>query len=667
MKPSYIAARILRSSRPIAKPSGARLFRANPVRHQSTSAQPTPTRRHWVTRDYFVGFLAVAGFTTSGFYFTHHSALAESPSSPSTSVKSQTKHIRLSEVKEHCDNHDRKWVIKGRRVYDITDWIPAHPGGEVILRAAGASLDPYWDIFSIHQSQDVLDILESYYIGDLDPQDLDANGKVPSTSIEDPFVNDPERDPRLIIRTAKPCNAESPEEALSTYITPCNLFYVRQHLWVPPIPRDPEKDHTLTIELPTGDEVTYSLSDLKRLFPPHTITATLQCSGNRRAHLSSNTKPASGLPWTTGAISNATWTGVRLRDVLAHAGFPVEDYDDPSSPHDADIKAARHVRFTGAEAYGSSIPLCTATDRHADVLLAWAMNGQPLLPDHGAPLRALVPGTVAARSVKWLTRVEVGEDESPSQWQRRDYKCFGPNVKSVPKGEEGMWDELPAIQECPVQSAITSIARKKPHGHDDAAARPGQAPTRAEGEAHQGCIEVSGYAFSGAGRRIVRVDVSADDGKTWCQAELLPPALDLPVDDAETRAAAEAGRYDKGNDHENAGGSGSRPDDWHRGSKEWAWTKWRWLYRPDDTNTTSSSSSSRSSSSSDNSGNNGGNGGGNITSKAGAAAGAAGAVFVVKAIDEGYNTQPETYEANWNFKGNLTNAWHRVKFGGDER
>ena len=158
-----------------------------------------------------------------------------------------------------------------------------------------------------------------------------------------------------------------------------------------------EKSLNLTIELPDGKEKVYTVQELQDKFTQHTITATLQCSGNRRADMSKNTHNAQGLQWGSGAISNASWTGVRLRDVLTDAGFV---YDDSSSSVDV-----KHVQFLGAEAYGASIPIAKALETWGDVLLVHRMNGQPLSRDHGYPLRVLVPGHVAARSVKWLNKI----------------------------------------------------------------------------------------------------------------------------------------------------------------------------------------------------------------------------------------------------------------------
>lgn len=341
-----------------------------------------------------------------------------------------------------------------------------------------------WEIFTIHQKQDVYDILQEFFIGSIDPQDL-RNGEVPADEIEDPFIQDPVRDPQLHFRTDKPCNAETPKSELSAFLTSNRLFFVRNHLWVP---RLDETSHKLVVELPDGEEKEYTMQDLKTSFIQHKVIATLQCSGNRRKHMTEGAHATNGLQWDAGAIGNAEWTGPRLRDVLADAGFAVND-----PPEDA-----KHAQFVGAESYGASIPLAKAIDPQGDVILACQMNGEELPPDHGFPLRAIVPGHVAARSVKWIHRVIVSEEESRSQWQRRDYKCFGPNDVLKPS-----WDEAPAIQETPVQSAITSI-RTCP------AQKSNETPV----------VMIEGYAFSGGGREIVRVDVSTDNGKTWAQADI---------------------------------------------------------------------------------------------------------------------------------------------------
>lgn len=489
--------------------------------------------------------------TTTALYFYHedNSVHAESP------AEGKPRKIRMSEVRKHGRGAETRWVVRKEKVYDITDWIPNHPGGEVILRAVGGVIDVYWDIFTIHKKQDVYDILEQYYIGDVDPQDL-VDGHVPQDDIEDPFTDDPERNQGLKIHSAKPCNAESPVGVLDKFITPTEKFYVRNHLWAPKIDAE---SYRLTIELPDGEEKVYSLEDLKK-FKQVDVTTTLQCSGNRRKHMTEGSRYTNGLQWGIGGLSTAKFRGVRLRDVLTDAGF---------SAQEAEESEMKHVQFQGAEAYGSSIPLEKAMSRHGDVLLVHEMNGQPLSQDHGFPIRSLVPGHVAARSVKWLNRIVLSEDESQSQWQQRDYKCFGPNES----GANVDWSAAPAIQETPVQSAIVSL-RDLPKG---------DRLLQVYGLEEE-AVEVKGYAFAGGGRAIVRVDVSPDDGRTWTQAELLD-------DDAE-------------------------------GSRRWAWKQWRLV----------------------------------VPRRL------AGRNFVVKAVDDSYNTQPEGFEPHYNFRGNLTSGWHRVPY-----
>ncbi|KAL8688290.1 MAG: hypothetical protein Q9218_005762 [Villophora microphyllina] len=528
-----------------------------PLRRFS-SIYPQPVKgRLSVVRNVAIGALFLSCASTLVFF----SPIAHAEAPLSSDIASQSPFISLDEVRNHGRDAPRKWITRGDKVYDITDWIPGHPGGKVILRAVGGPVDQYWNIFTVHNKQEVYDILESYYIGQVHPRDL-VDGKAPVEQIDDPFKNDPKRDERLVVHSARPFNAETPADGLHSFITPDDLFYVRQHMWVPEVNG---VLHKIVVELADGEEKTYSLQDLKEKFKEVTITATLQCSGNRRKHMTEGAHSTDGVQWDAGAISNAEWTGVRLRDVLQDAGVQIEDLPNQ------DVK---HVQFTGAEAYGASIPVDKAVDKLGDVLLVYAMNSKPLALDHGYPLRLVAPGNVAARSVKWLTRIRLSDEESTSQWQRRDYKCFGPNVTS--KGAD--WDSAPAIQETPVQSAITSVR--------DISTHPGQyGGILHEDGLKKDAVVVEGYSSSGGGRRIIRVDVSADRGQTWHQADLLP--------------------------------------DNSKGAKKWAWTRWRWvLPKPE-----------------------------------------AGSCFVVKAVDEAYNTQAGEYEANYNFRGNLTSSWHRVEYG----
>ncbi|KAI0844338.1 Oxidoreductase, molybdopterin-binding domain-containing protein [Daldinia vernicosa] len=437
------------------------------------------------------------------------------PDSASSNDDDGLPRYRLSEVKEHGPKSERPWVIYEDKVFDITDWVPAHPGGEVILRAAGGSIEPYWDIFSIHKSPYVREILEQYVVGKVHPDDLE-NGRPLQDHIEDPFMADPVRDARLMKLTEKPCNAETPGNELAEhFLTPNEVFYVRNHMWVPVVENTEADDHSITVELPDGDIKNYSIKDLKARFKQHTVTAVLQCSGNRRSDMTRYAKKTNGLQWTVGAISCAKWEGVRLRDVLADAGLSLEDPGED----------AQHVQFSGLEAYGASIPIAPVLDPMGDVLLAFKMNDAPLPRDHGFPVRVIVPGHVAARCVKWVNKIVVSDEESNTTWQRRDYKCFGPNeVKQD-------WDKYKAIQVMPITSAITRTTLKS-------SKRISAESTRELAE--RSVVQIEGYAYSGGGREIQRVDISLDGGETWDQAQL--------VDDTKLE----------------------------RGSKAWCWKRWRY-------------------------------------------------------------------------------------------
>lgn len=599
------------------------------------------------------GLLASAiAFAQSYHHDDNHLAVQHPPLPPNAANDSRDPSLprfRLASIREeHGPTSPSPWVTYQDKVYDITEWVAAHPGGDVILRAAGGSVEPYWNIFSIHKSAHVREILDQYLIGYIDMLDLDKDGKPALESIEDPFQADPARDQRFIVHTAKPRNAEPPnDELLKEFRTPNEMFYIRNHMWVPVVDENKaDEEYALTVELPDGETKRYTLGELKAKFPAHKVTAVLQCSGNRRNDMTRHAGKTNGLQWGVGAIGNAEWEGVRLADVLADAGLVVSDprvATSKSTSQDGGQNAGEdarllHVQLSGLEAYGSSIPLAKALDPTGDVLLAFGMNGKVLPRDHGFPIRAIVPGTVAARSVKWLSKIVVADEESHSQWQRRDYKSFGPNEGANPD-----WDRAKSIQEMPVTSAITGVWVGE-------CVRKGKAPSWANSHlknsdgrgvvdvaavervigytapqeqtsstANKPCPEntppaepvaIQGYAYSGGGRGIARVDVSLDGGKTWDQAELVN---DCPP-----------------------GNNSSSPC---HGNKNWTWTRWRYTGQLPVLAIPPASPAID---------------GGKDKQKYCT-------TLVVKATDEAYNSQPETHKGIYNVRGNLATAWHRVK------
>jgi sulfite oxidase len=447
---------------------------------------------------------AVAAAAVSG-----EAANAEAEGGPSVPRKGLPAY-RMSEVRKHDGKTEggRTWVTYQRGVYDVTEFAANHPGGTKILLAAGGDVGPFWSIYAVHSSKFVLEVLEGLRIGNLDAQDAAAQAAATAAAAGSdggPFAHEPARLPCLEVRADRPFNAETPSSVLGdSFVTPAELFYVRNHL---PVPKAVgAEEHTVTIEGEgIGKPLELSAKALRERFPQVTVTAALQCGGNRRREMSAVRK-VHGLDWDRAAIGNAEWSGPRLCDVLAAAGL-----DERVAELAEDEAQGMHLQFEGSDVdeegnpYGASIPLWRALSPSHDVVLALDMNGRPLQPDHGAPVRVLVPGVVGARSVKWLRRLRVCREESRSFWQRRDYKALGPATDWSAID----WDAAPSIQDMPVQAAIL-VPLPSSHRGEDAV----------ELDAEDDEVEVSGYAWSGGGRRVSRVDVSSDGGSTWVEAEL---------------------------------------------------------------------------------------------------------------------------------------------------
>jgi sulfite oxidase len=291
------------------------------------------------------------------------------------------------------------------------------------------------------------------------------------------------QDANLILRTARPLNAESSLSVLAeNWLTPQANFFIRTHGNVPTI--DGEA-HRLAVAGRVASPLELSIEDLKRSFPVHHVAATLICAGNRRDELNA-VEQVAGTAWNQGAVGNAEWTGVRLADVLNAAG--AEEGDRHVIFQSADEVTVKGMRTS----FGASIPLQKA--RSPEVLIAFAMNGEELTPEHGFPLRVVVPGYIGARSVKWLTAIRVDDAPSDNYFQQNDYKLLPAGVDLEADGVGVMLGELP------VNSAVLTPL-------DGATIRAGRTTIR-------------GYAVAGSGRTVGRVDVSSDGGATWQKAEI---------------------------------------------------------------------------------------------------------------------------------------------------
>jgi len=292
--------------------------------------------------------------------------------------------------------------------------------------------------------------------------------------------------PDLIVHSEKPYNAEPPLGRLrAAFITAQPDFYVRSH---GDIPQLDEARHRLTVNGHVATPLDLSMAELRSRFPPRKVIAVMQCAGNRRADMQ-QVRPVLGDPWAPGAIGNAEWAGVALADVLRAAGAA----DNPAL-HVA-FSACDEVEMAGEGRFrfGVSIPMAKAMS--PDILLAFEMNGEPLAPEHGFPLRAVVPGFAGVRSPKWLAGITVQEKPSDNHMQQRDYKLLPPDVSE----ETVDWEKGLTINDMPLNSAICEPVPM-------AELKPGRTTLR-------------GYAIATA-RDIMRVDVSLDGGRSWRQAEL---------------------------------------------------------------------------------------------------------------------------------------------------
>jgi DMSO/TMAO reductase YedYZ molybdopterin-dependent catalytic subunit len=292
-----------------------------------------------------------------------------------------------------------------------------------------------------------------------------------------------------IVRSESPLNLEMPFSALESFFTPTKAFYVRTHFPIPAIDRDA---WWLYVE---GEVEKPFAINYEQLTPLQSVTApvTLECAGNNRNFLQPKVK---GVQWRLGAVGNAEWTGVRLSALLDRAnpkpnacevvleGADGGMLEDPKSPP-GELKFAR------------SIPLEKA---RRDVLLAYKMNGEDLPPEHGFPLRAIVPGWYAMASVKWLQRIIVTDRPFTGYYQTIDYAYWQ-------RTDYGHWQrgenvaELTPLTEMQVKAEI---------------ARP------AEGEMVPAntsvCVRGAAWACNA---EISKVELSTDGGAMWNEATLV--------------------------------------------------------------------------------------------------------------------------------------------------
>ena len=425
----------------------------------------------------------------------------------------------IAEVKQHSAVEDRLWVTYKGGVYDVTDLAYGHPGGDGRLAMAGGNdVAIFWDVYRMHYQPHVLGFLEKFRIGNVTPQDAMTMER--EFVFQNPFSDDPVRpNPDLLHTTEAPFNGEPLFERIGeSFYTPNDLHYVRLHM---PVAYISPKEWEVVVTGTGVKETTFSLKDIQTKFKHHEVACTLQCAGNRRQDFQDLEGHAVFIApqWRGGAISNAKYKGVYLRDVLAYCGLDVEKLHTAEFP---DPKI-RHIQLEGTDAtedginYGISIPIEKAVDPRGDCMLVWEMNGVPLPLDHGAPVRHLCPGHVGNKSAKFLEKIIVSDVESKKPWHYKSYRNFPPNVTF--QDHLYKWDKLtpnelkrgPICQLMPVQSLITFP------------------PPNAILGGKMDSLKVKGIAWTGNGVGMARVDVSLDGGKHFTSADLMKKPDDVEL------------------------------------------------------------------------------------------------------------------------------------------
>jgi sulfite oxidase len=297
-------------------------------------------------------------------------------------------------------------------------------------------------------------------------------------------------DTEMVVLNNKPWNIEAKAHLLDDKITPNSKMFIRNNGLIPT--EIDENNWTLTID---GESVknkkTYTLNDLKSRFKQHSYQLTLECGGNGRSEFD---PPAKGNQWTIGAVSCATWTGVRLRDVLEDAGIKND---------------AVYIGYHAADTHLSGNPSNEPISRGApmskalqdETLIAYQMNGKKIPLAHGFPLRLVAGGWPASVSGKWINRISIRNIEHDGA------KMTGTAYR-VPKypvapGDNVEEKDMKIIESMPVKSLITF-------------------PQSGAILPISKALNIRGHAWAGE-LEVATVDYSIDFGSTWHSCNLEKP------------------------------------------------------------------------------------------------------------------------------------------------
>ena len=369
---------------------------------------------------------------------------------------------RRTDLQNHKKPQDRVWVSYQDGVYDITDFIKVHPGGsDKLMMAAGGAIDPFWQMYPFHKEESVKDLLKTYKIGRLHPDDqIKPENLVDFSDMQKDSIS---RSINLLTMQDFPYCAETNKEFLQDhFLTPSDEMYLRNHNLVPLFDEDFEKDFRLEIgvikSLASKDSAfsnrqmaAFDLQTIREQMQHHTVITQITCAGNRRSHTRKVYPDVKGINWDIGAIGNAKYRGVFVRDLLLKAGFTSDELD-------SDMFKGKHLIATGLDAdfqgvpFKISVPMERVLDPTNEVILAFEMNDQTLPADHGYPLRLIVPGYIGVRNCKWVTRLEISDEEADSHPQRRDYRIV----------KEPDWSKINLMDYPPVNGMVSYACTVKP-------------------------------------------------------------------------------------------------------------------------------------------------------------------------------------------------------------
>lgn len=296
----------------------------------------------------------------------------------------------------------------------------------------------------------------------------------------------------LVVLNDRPLNAETPPHLLDDEVTPAKHMFVRNN-GIPPQLKDIDPT-TWTLEIAGESCVTptsFTIDELKSRFEHHTYQLTLECGGNGRSEFS---PAASGNQWTTGAVSCANYTGVRLRDVLEACGIKEDAVYIGYHAADLHLSGDR-----SKDAISRGVPMSKALED--ETLIAWAMNGEDIPLLNGYPLRLLCGGWPASTSGKWLKKIVVrNKVHDGNKMEAPSYRV--PKYPVAP-GTQVPNEDMVIIESMPVRSLITY---------------PKTGITHKLGES----MAVRGHAWAGD-LEVSEMHVSIDFGVTWQKAELRAP------------------------------------------------------------------------------------------------------------------------------------------------